>query len=824
MLKFLFWLMFVLFIGGSAYSLGLIFKKRRKGHLGNLLGMSLFLIRLPKQQKRTEGEIATGFKENISKVEQFYANLSGLKREGWKKFIYGSPRMAVELANTINQEEVGFYISVPRHFAQQSKKYLQGLYPEAEISLCIDDFNPFVPQGDTLGGYLRLKDSPYLPINTYQTLNVDPLAQITNILSNISPEDGGAVQIIIRPAGKKWIAGAKETIKAVSEGKSLREANKGISLSGGVTKEMGNLAKMKGQEEEAPQQKEINQVDLENVKRKTQKTLFEVNFRILSSSKDKASARQILDSLVGGFGQYDLVGGNSFKYFDLKKQSLRRMIYNFSLGAFNIKETTLLNSEELASLYHLSIENLKTPKIKALKTTKAELPVELPSEGPIMLGEASFRDEVKKVFYSSDKDRRRHTYIIGQTGTGKTSLIREMIRQDIAAGRGVAVIDPHGDLIEDTLANIPESRRNDVVLFEPHDTENPPGLNMLEYDTEEQKDFAVQEMIAIFQKLFPPEVIGPMFEHYMRNAMLALMTDKNDPGTLVEIPRIFTDDKFMEEKLARVQDPVVRQFWEKEWKKTTGQTRSDMLGYVVSKIGRFIENGMMRNIIGQSRSKFDLAKIMNEGKIFLANLSKGQTGEVNSSLLGLILVSKFQMAAMRRGNIPEDQRKDFYLYADEFQNFTTDSIPTILSEARKYRLNLILAHQFIAQLQDNIKDAVFGNVGSIFSFRVGVEDAERLEKQFAPQFERQDIINLPNFEAMVKLMIEGQVSSVFRMKTMMPDEGNREQIQAIKDSSKQKYASKREEVEREIIKRAKLAPEPPKTEPLTKPTNLPPKM
>jgi len=804
MLKFLFWLIFILFIGGSAYTLGLIFNKRRKGHLGNLLGMSLFLIRLPKHQKKTEGEATKNFKENIAKIEQFYANISTLKRSGWNRFIYGSPRITVEIANTINQEEVGFYISVPRSFASQAKKYLQGIYADAEISPCASDYNPFVPQGYTVGGYLRFENSQFLPINTYQSLSVDPLAQITNTLSIISPEEGGAVQLIIKPASKKWTSGAKETVKAISEGRSFKEASKSISLLGGVANEATELAKMKGKEEENPVQKEVDQIALENVKYKTQKVLFEVNFRILASSKNKESANKILDSLIGVFGQYELVGGNAFKYSNLKKQSLKRMFYNFSLRAFNDNETIILNSEELASLYHLSTENLKTPKIKTLKSIKTEIPVELPSEGPVLLGEASFRDETKKVFFASDKDRRRHTYIIGQTGTGKTSLLREMIRHDIEAGRGVAVIDPHGDLIEDTLANIPESRRKDVVLFEPHDIEHPAGLNMLEYDTEEQKDFAVQEMITIFQKLFPPEVIGPMFEHYMRNAMLALMTDKSDPGTLVEIPRIFTDDKFMEEKLSKVQDPIVRQFWEKEWKKTTSQTRSDMLGYVVSKIGRFIENGMMRNIIGQSHSKFDLAKIMDEGKIFLANLSKGQTGEVNSSLLGLILVSKFQMAAMKRGSIPEEQRKDFYLYADEFQNFTTDSIPTILSEARKYKLNLILSHQFIAQLQDNIKDAVFGNVGSILSFRVGVEDAEKLGKQFAPQFERQDIINLPNFESIVKLMINGQVSSAFRMKSIKPSEGNREQIQAIKDISKQKYACSKGEVEKDIIKRANL--------------------
>ena len=379
-----------------------------------------------------------------------------------------------------------------------------------------------------------------------------------------------------------------------------------------------------------------------------------------------------------------------------------------------------------------------------------------------------------------------------------------MIRQDIEQGRGVAVIDPHGELIEATLANIPEQRIEDVVLFEPFDLDRPMGLNMLEYDSPEQKDFAVQEMIAIFYKLFPPEIIGPMFEHYMRNAMLALMADKKDPGTLVEIPRIFTDPQFMKIRLEKVADPVVRNFWLKEWQQTTGQTRSDMLGYVVSKVGRFVENEMMRNIIGQPYCGFDLEKIMNQGKIFLVNLSKGFTGEVNSSLLGLILVSKTQMAAMKRAKIPEHERRDFYLYIDEFQNFTTDSIATILSEARKYRLNLILAHQYIPQLTDEIRNAVLGNVGTISAFRIGVNDAEFLEKQFEPEFSRFDLVNLDNFNLIVKMLIKNKVSSPFKMQTYPPQKGNLKIVEPIKKISKLKYGRPREIVEAEILQRSKL--------------------
>ena len=809
MAKYLFWLVFVIFIGALVFFGRIILKKRRRGHLRTLLGMSLFLVKLPRyERKMQEGETPKDFREKIGAMEQFYASFSGLKTSGWRKFIYGQPRITVEIANTIRQEEVGFYFAVPRGMEKRAERYIQGIYPQAEIERCEKDYNPFVPGGRSVGGYLKLEKDVFLPINTYPTLSVDPLGQITNTLANIFPEEGAAVQIVIKTASKHWQTEGKEAVRLLSEGKSFADVRQEMGVGLKLRKEVTNLMSPANQFETEKKKdesvKKIDEVMLEQVKKKTQKTFFSANIRVLASSQDESSAERILDSLIGAFGQYGLAQGNEFKFIRLQKRALKRMLYNFSLRAFDPKKSIILNTEELASLYHLALENIQTPKIKKLKVIKAPLPIELPSIGPVILGKAFFREETKKVYFASDTDRRRHFYIIGQTGTGKTSLLKEMIRQDIEKRKGVGVIDPHGDLIESVLANIPEKRIEDVILFEPFDTERPMGLNMLEYKTEEQKDFAVQEMIAIFQKLFPPEIIGPMFEHYMRNAMLALMSDKENPGTLVEIPRIFTDVSFMEEKLKKIKDPIVRQFWEKEWRQTTGQTRSDMLGYVVSKVGRFVENTMMRNIIGQARSSFDLGRIMNEGKIFLANLSKGQTGEVNSSLLGLILVSKFQMAAMGRGNMPEERRRDFYLYADEFQNFTTDSIPTILSEARKYRLNLILAHQFIAQLEDKIRDAVFGNVGSILSFRVGVEDAEKLEKQFEPDFSRQDLINLPNFEAVLKLMINGEISSAFRMRTIAPREGDRTQIARIKELAKSKYARPRAEVEEEISQRAKL--------------------
>ena len=402
-------------------------------------------------------------------------------------------------------------------------------------------------------------------------------------------------------------------------------------------------------------------------------------------------------------------------------------------------------------------------------------------------------------------------YTIGRTGTGKSEFLKNLAKQDIRNGEGLAIIDPHGDLIEGLLPEIPKSRADDVILFEPFDMARPMGLNMLEVKSDEEKDFAVQEMIAIFYKLFPPEIIGPMFEHNMRNVMLTLMADKDYPGTIAEIPRMFTDPDFQRYKLQKVKDVVVRAFWEKEMAKTTEFHKSEMLGYLISKVGRFVENEMMRNIIGQSHSAFDFRQVMDSGKILLVNLSKGKTGEVNAMLLGLIVVSKLQMAALSRADLPEAKRRDFYVYIDEFQNFVTDSIATILSEARKYRLDLIMAHQYIAQLvhenNTKIRDAVFGNAGTMVCFRIGVEDAEVMGKELAPVFNEYDVINIERFNAYVKLMINGTASRPFNMQTLPPEplgDAALELGAAIKQLSKLKYGRAREEVEAEILERSRL--------------------
>jgi hypothetical protein len=407
----------------------------------------------------------------------------------------------------------------------------------------------------------------------------------------------------------------------------------------------------------------------------------------------------------------------------------------------------------------------------------------------------------------------------GPTGVGKTEIMKTMAVQDIVNGEGVCVVDPHGDFIEDILPHVPAARAEDVIVFEPSDLERPMGLNMLEVENEAQKDFAVQEMISIFYKLVTdPAMLGPMFEHNMRNAMLTLMADEEHPGTLVEIPRIFTDTAFQKYKVSKLKDPLVRAFWEKEMAKTSDFHKSEMLGYLISKVGRFVENGMMRNIVGQPRSSFNFRKVMDEKKILLVNLSKGRVGELNAKLLGLILVSKIQMAALSRADIREEKREDFYLYVDEFQNFITDAFESILSEARKYRLNLVIAHQYLAQLEQgagaqgagakSLRDAVFGNAGTMVNFRIGVEDAESMAKEMSPTFNEFDLVNVERFNAYIKLMIQGTASKPFNMATYPLPKPTPRQIEiaaAIKDLSRLKFGRPRASVEAEIMEASMVA-------------------
>ena len=438
---------------------------------------------------------------------------------------------------------------------------------------------------------------------------------------------------------------------------------------------------------------------------------------------------------------------------------------------------------------------------------KAPAPPDTPTEG-IVIGENIFRGVVKQIHIKRE-DRRRHMYVVGKSGTGKSNLLSYMAQQDIKNGEGVCVIDPHGDLIEDILAQIPKERAEDVVHFAPADIERPLGLNLLEYDERypEQKTFVINEMIKIFDKLYDLKSTGgPIFEQYIRNAMLLIMDDPETGSTLMEISRVLSDADFRDMKLKKCKDQTVVNFWRKEAEKAGGEAAlANVVPYITSKLTSFISNATMRPIIGQQTSSFNLRDIMDQQKILLLNLSKGQIGEMNAHLLGMVLVGKILVNALSRTDMPQDQRKDFYLYIDEFQNFTTDSISIILSEARKYNLNLTMGHQYLGQLVHNndasIKDAVFGNVGTMVSFKIGSEDAETLVKEYSPVFNEFDLINIEKYHAYVKLLIDNTTSRPFSMGTYPMPAGNSILAQKIKELSRLKFGKERSMVEAEIMQR-----------------------
>ena len=546
-----------------------------------------------------------------------------------------------------------------------------------------------------------------------------------------------------------------------------------------------------------PEEQEL----VKSIDSKASKGGFRVNIRLLASASNQSRAEEILAHMENAFGQFENPEVNRFRV--KKRVRAKREVFHYIFRNFDDESAIFLNTEEVASIFHFPISTTETPKIKWLKSGASAPPINIPQEG-VLLGFNDYRG-TKTDIRITESDRRRHMYAIGQTGVGKSNFLQEMAKKDAAAGKGFCFIDPHGDAIEDILTAIPKERAEDVIIIDPADVARPIGINMLEYDPArpEQKTFVINEMIGIFDQLYDMKATGgPMFEQYMRNAMLLVMEHPESGSTLMEIPKVLADEDFRRLKLSHCTNPIVHDFWTKEAEKAGGEAAlANMVPYITSKLTAFISNDMMRPIIAQQKSAIDFRAVMDEGKIVLINLSKGKIGEINARLLGMVIVGKILMAALSRVDIPEEERKDFYLYLDEFQNVTTTSIAQILSEARKYRLVLILAHQFIGQLKEEISKAVFGNVGSLVSFRVGPDDAEFLEKQFEPVFSANDLMNVDNYQCFVRLLMNNELTKPFNMKTYPPTSGNQEVANAFKELSRLRYGRDVAIVNKEIMAR-----------------------
>ena len=804
--------------------------KRDKKNYARALKMVPMLIHLPPSTDdvqvggRDERDVIG---EQISEAQVMYSIIASTLAKGFKTRLYGQKHISFEIV--AHDGFIKYYATVPAVLTETVKQAITAAYPTARLEE-VDDPNFFSKEGKiegVSGGEFRLKEDYWNPIASYEDTKRDASLALINALSTAKKGDGVALQIMFRPTDGSWVKNALDRVQNIKDGKKAKKSN---NILGRVVYGAGNLmtdvaeALWKPPDEHDPYKKtedkpltNLEQEEIQRIEGKTKYPGFETLIRVVASCQTKARAEAVLSSVVSVFSQFDLPQSNGFKYDFLNKSD--ELARDYILRWFPQERTSMvLNSVELASIFHLPSQNaIPTSQVERQAIKQVDGPAKLAEEG-IVLGVNEFRGE-KKVIRLQTNDRRRHTYAIGATGSGKSVLLENVAYQDMCDGRGFCFIDPHGDAVEWLLSRVPQERMDDVILFEPGAMDNPVGMNMFEFQTEDQKDFIVQEGINMLTSLYDPGnqgIFGPRAQHMFRNAALLLMSDPNG-GTFIDIPRCFIDPEFVKAKLPYVTDKTVYDYWTKEF--PASQKSSDageVTSWFVSKWGPFLSNKMMRNILGQTKSGFNIREIMDNKKILLVNLSKGTTGELNAQLLGMIFVMKFQAAAMSRADTAEDERQDFCLFVDEFQNFATESFESILSEARKYRLNLFLANQFMTQLTDKIREAIIGNVGTIMAGRIGVTDAELMEKAFSPVFTAEDLHKQPNYNWIATVMMFNTPTAPFTMKTLPPmGEGSPELMERMKAYVLSKYGRPRAEVEAEIEERlaatsekAKPAPAP----------------
>ncbi len=768
--------------------------------LWNVLHMTLFAVTVPEISKEGERR-EEALRELISSMEQFYAGMQSISAGA------RTPRhFTLEIAVSDQSDEIVFYVSVPTAYIGLFEKQLLSLFPHAEFVEQPRDYNIFVDGGVSLVSVATLKRHPIYPIRTYDTFDRDPLHVLLNAFSKIERKGGGAaLQILLEPRTERYQKEYEQIIKRVRGGMSAKKAIRLSSFSGQlfeVLKEVVSSPKKKEDEDKKKRELPDDMSVIEQFEAKIARPIIATNIRIVVSAHAEDRARHILGDIEAGFHQFENTKGNHLLFTVMKGKKARQCLQAFSFREYREGDTIPLSIMELSSLIHFPVQDVHfSPQIKQTRAPAAAAPIDLPTEGTL-LGINTYRNTETSVFITPD-DRLRHFYIIGQTGTGKTTLMKNMIIQDIEAGNGVCMIDPHGTDIMDVLGSIPPERADDVIYFDPAYTERSIGLNMLEFDPAhpEQKTFVVNELFSIFQKLYGaiPESMGPIFEQYFRNATLLVLEDPESGSTLMDVSRVLSDETYRKLKLSRAKNPVVKQFWEEIATKAGGDASlENIVPYITSKFDIFTANDYMRPIIGQQHSSFNFRQIMDERKILLVNLSKGRLGEINANLIGMIVVGKLLMAALSRVDDLSHTLPPFYLHMDEFQNVTTNSITAILSEARKYKLGLTIAHQYIAQLSEDIRDAVFGNVGSIAAFRVGPQDGEFLEHQFAPTFSAHDLVNIENRHAYVRLLAHGTPTKPFSIQTIAPRVVSAATVNERIKMVYLRYGRAREEVEAEI--------------------------
>ena len=805
----------VILIGAAIFAKTYIEKLRKSKKYERGLKMVPLLIHLPPSTDDIEGggrdkrDIAL---EAISKAGTMYSILSSTLTKGKNAKLYGQRHFSFEII--AKDGFIHYYAIVPAVLTETVRQAVQSAYPTARIEEKMEE-NIFAPGGridNIAGAELTLNKDYCLPISTYEDSKHDASMAILTALSSVNKDEGACVQILFRPADKSWMEAGKQRIEDIQKGKKTKTVGAGIGVFlMDVAKAPFEVPSEHEKKEETTQISQIKQDEMTAIANKMRYPAFETLVRIVACTNNKPRSEAIVGGIVSAFSQFNSPELNGFKVNMLRDTKKLAVDYTFRFFPLKVR-TNILNSIELASIFHLPEQSsIPNSQVERQLVKQVDGPAKLATKG-LFLGTNEFRGNKKPIFLQ-EKDRRRHMYVIGQTGMGKSVFLENLAFQDMCDGKGFAFIDPHGDAVEALLKRVPEERIDDVIYFDPADIEHPVGMNMFEFTSEDQKDFIVQEGISMLQSLFDPQnqgFFGPRGQHMFRNAALLLMSDPKG-ATFIDIPQCFTDPEFVKSKLKYVTDKAVYDYWTKEFPASQkSNDAGEVITWFASKWGPFIANTIMKNTLGQVKSGFNIREIMDNKKIFLVNLSKGRLGDINANLLGMIFVMKFQQAAMSRQDIPEDQRQDFCLYVDEFQNFATDSFESILSEARKYRLNLIVANQFMTQLTDKIREALLGNVGTIVCGRIGVTDAELMVKAFSPTFTAEDLTKTPNFAAVCKVMMFDMPSAPFTISLPKPmGEPNDELMESLKAYSATKYAKTRAEVEREINERwATPVPEP----------------
>ena len=811
-----------LVIGGATVAF-LIYRRTLRDAKNYERGLKMvpILIHLPPASEDIAGENRDKrdlTEEVLSQAQVMYNIIASTATKGFKSKIYGQRHASFEIV--ARDGLVYYYAVVPTVLTDVIHQAIAAAYPSARLEEVSEHtvFSKVGKLSGTIGGEFTLKKQFAYPIATYLEAKRDASRALLNAISAAGREDGIGLQFLIRPASEGWTKTSMALADKIIKDKGIKKGGFADFLPvkdimEALWKPPESLAKK--DPADSKQLNAVEQATVEAIQDKTRYPGYEVLIRVVVSSNTAAQSQTLLKNIVAAFSIFDSPTFNGFK-FNLSR-NLEELTSAYIMRFFPQQVTqNVLNSVELATIFHLPDQNsIPTSQVQRQMSKQVDGPTQTMEEG-LLLGYNEFRG-IKKPIRISAKDRRRHIHIIGQTGVGKSVLQENLAYQDMMDGRGFAFVDPHGDSVEALLAKVPKERVEDVVYFNPGDMANPVGLNMFEFDQPDQKDFLVQEAISMLYGLYDPGhtgIVGPRLEHIFRNCALLLMSDPQG-GTFIDIPKLLIDEEFMKSKLKYVTDQQVLDFWTKEFPASQRSSEAgEVISWVVSKFGPFISNDAMRNIIGQQKSGFNFADIINNDKILLVNLSKGKMGDLNSRLLGIIFVMKFQAAAMARANIPEEQRKDFALYVDEFQNFATDSFETILSEARKYRLSLVLGNQFMTQLKEELREAIIGNVGTTVTGRIGITDAEIMVKRYMPVFDAEDLTKLPNYESVVVAQIEGVPSAPFSMSWIPPmGQANQQLSDALKRLSAAKYGRPRAEVEQDIFRRLSVKKEVAKVQP-----------